>query len=177
MSVRFQTTSRRCTWLETTHRRPAIAVTTRRRSCSLREPLLANVHPRGDTATSGKWHCPKTALVYILGSTQYRTHKTLLASCHRECHNMTYQMPSQQEGYNDIPTSYHHLTYHHSKLSVKCNEPYLSPTRLSPRLSLHGQNDITTAVATRRALGATRRHQLQRYYIILTDTMLLPTFG
>ncbi|KAF8152171.1 hypothetical protein B0H34DRAFT_107949 [Crassisporium funariophilum] len=25
-----------CTWLETTHRRPAIAVTTRRRSCSLR---------------------------------------------------------------------------------------------------------------------------------------------
>ncbi|KAF8152165.1 hypothetical protein B0H34DRAFT_723907 [Crassisporium funariophilum] len=149
MSVGFQTTSRRCTWLETTHRRPAIAVTTRRRS----EPLLANVHPRDDTATSGECHCPKTALVYILGYTQYRTHKTLLASCHRECHNMTYQMPSQQEGYNDIPTSYHHLTYHHSKLSTT----YQLPSQQE------GYDDSY--------------HHSKRYYIILTDSMLLPTFG
>ncbi|KAF8151821.1 hypothetical protein B0H34DRAFT_729149 [Crassisporium funariophilum] len=148
MSVRFQTTSRRCTWLETTHQRPAIAVTTRRRSCSLREPLLANVHPRDDTSTSGEWHCPKTALVYILGSTQY-TYQVLSQQdgryASRQCidflpsqrhsrpylssqqtlptyhqrdslpdspymANMTYQLPSQQEGYDTANSPYNGST-------------------------------------------------------------------
>ncbi|KAF8152186.1 hypothetical protein B0H34DRAFT_724109 [Crassisporium funariophilum] len=169
MSVRFQTTSQRCTWLETTHRRPAIAVTTRRRSCSLREPLLANVHPRDDTSTSGNavaqdGACVAPCRLY----TTYQTGMDTYASCHRECHNMTYQMPSQQEGYNDIPTSYHHLTYHHSKLS-------LSPTRLSPDSPYMA--NMTYQLPSQQEGYDDSYHHSKRYYIILTDSMLLPTFG